>query len=447
MKIPQKPPDWLTILKANLDSILNSKNFEMLNEFIRRVERRDEYVNWDKFKYLDIPEDMPPEHAWSYLKLTRSSKMMKTELVAQDYGHFECCIPDNFLKNLLFIDKYTSGQILVSESTVHKSERKKYLTNSLMEEAIASSQLEGAATTRKMAKSMLRSGRKPTNHAEKMIFNNYKTIINIESLVSQPLSDEVVLALHRSMTIGTLEDPKSCGRFRIKDDEPIHVRDETGQILYEPPSPDRIPSMMKILYDYANNTTEEHFTHPMIKAINLHFYLSYIHPFMDGNGRTARALFYWYMLKQRYWMFEYLTISRIFLKARIQYAQAFLYTETDDLDLTHFISFHLKAVTIAIKKLLDYIKGKQKEMEEAAYHLKKYPELNVRQRELIKNSFDNPDTHYTIDSHSKIHRITYETARRDFLYLTKIQLFDKIKKGRKFYFIPSKDLYKKIKRM
>ena len=109
---------------------------------------------------------------------------------------------------------------------------------------------------------------------------------------------------------------------------------------------------MKILYDYANKNIEEEFAHPVIKAINLHFYLSYIHPFIDGNGRTARALFYWYMLKQKYWMFEYLTISRVFLKAPAQYARAFLYTEYDSLDLTYFISFHLKAVIIAIRELI-----------------------------------------------------------------------------------------------
>ena len=157
---------------------------------------------------------------------------------------------------------------------------------------------------------------------------------------------------------------------------------------------------------------------------------------MDGNGRTARALFYWYMLKQKYWMFKYLTISRVFLKAPAQYARAFLYTEFDDLDLTYFLSFHLKVVTIAIRELVGYIKYKQKEVRKIDFLFKKYPELNDRQRELIRQAFDKPDAQFTISTHQNTNNITYETARTDLLNLAKEQFLTKIKKGRKFYFIP-----------
>ena len=56
------------------------------------------------------------------------------------------------------------------------------------------------------------------------------------------------------------------------------------------------------------------FIHPMIRSIILHFWLAYDHPFVDGNGRTARALFYWSMLRHGYWLFEFISISQIILK-------------------------------------------------------------------------------------------------------------------------------------
>ncbi|MDD5292650.1 MAG: Fic family protein, partial [Candidatus Omnitrophica bacterium] len=177
----------------------------------------------------------------------------------------------------------------------------------------------------------------------------------------------------------------------------------------------------------------------------LHFYLSYIHPFNDGNGRTARALFYWYMLNKGYWMFESLTISKIFIKAPAQYARAFLYTEMDELDLTYFMSFNIKVIKIAIQKLIEYIKIKQVEIKGITQHLQKYPELNHRQRELLRHSLDNLDAQYTVQEHKTINNITYETARRDLLYLTEKKLLIKTKKGRKFYFMPSLDLNSKIK--
>lgn len=445
MKMPEKSPEWTAIISNSFGEIFDSEKLTTLTEFAGKIDQQEEYVYWDKFKYLGMPEGTSPELAWAYLKFARRSKVTKTNLLCKEGKHFGYWITDNTLRNLSFIDSHTKGQILVSESSVHKSEQKRYLMNSLMEEAIASSQLEGAATTRKKAKEMLRSGRKPRSHAEQMIFNNFQTIIKIKDLIKKPLNDELILKLHRSMTIDTLEDPDWCGRFRTDKDEPIYVKDKDEHILYEPPTADKISGMMEMLYNYVNENGDKKFTHPIIKAINLHFYLSYIHPFNDGNGRTARALFYWYMLNQGYWMFEYLTISRIFIQAPAQYARAFLYTEIDDLDLTYFISFHLRVIKIAINGLIDYIKRKQKEIKDIAYHLKKYPELNNRQKDLIRHALDNPDSQYAISMHQNIHNVTYEAARRDLLYIANKGFLTKTKKGRKFYFVPSDKLHKKIR--
>lgn len=448
MKIPEKAPDWFPILEGTFHTLFKDKSSERigkLNEFVSAIDQKDEYVYWDRFRYFTMPEEMLPKSVWAFLKLSRQSKIIKTKLINGNSKYFGYWIPDSVLKNLSFIDTHASGEMLIGEPTVHRSEQKKYLVNSLMEEAIASSQLEGAATTRKIAKEMLRSGRKPKSHSEQMIYNNYQTITKIKALTKHSLSERLILNLHQSMTDDTLEDPTACGRFRTKKDGPICVRDQENQILYEPPSADRISSMMQLLYQYANETSDKKFTHPVIKAINLHFYLSYIHPFMDGNGRTARALFYWYMLKHEYWMFEYLTISRIFLKAPAQYARAFLYTEMDDLDLTYFISFNLRTIKTAISELVNYIKRKQKETKEISYYLKKFPQLNDRQRGLIKHALAHPDSRYTISSHQTIHDITYEAARRDLLSLANNHYLIKTKEGKKFYFMPSEKLHKKIK--
>jgi Fic family protein len=444
MKIPELPPNWLNILRENLTSIFESEENSKLNEFVRRIERREEYVYWDKIKFLQLPESIKSELAWAYLKFSRQSKIQPTTLISKNGGRFGYWIPSSVLEKISYIDKYASGQILIDEPVLHSGERKKYLISSLMEEAIASSILEGAATTRKAAKEMLRSGRKPRNHSEKMVYNNYQTITKIKELIKSPLNNDLILELHHSMTVDTLEHSNECGRFRTDEDEPIYVKSPEGETLYTPPEPKKIPPMMKLLYDYANEDNSETFTHPVIKAINLHFYLAYIHPFMDGNGRTARALFYWYILKQKYWMFEFLTISRIFLKAPSQYARAFLYTENDDLDLTYFISFHLKVISIAISELISYMLNKQKEVRKIDRYLKQYQDLNERQKALIKHAMDNPESQYIISMHKTVNNITYETARTDLLELVKLGLLDKIKKGRKFYFVPLKNLSLKL---
>ena len=448
MKIPEQAPDWYAHFKDNdkCDKIFNKPNIEKLNNFVRKIEQGEEYIYWDKIKHMRTPEDISSEMGWAYLKFSRQSKINKIPLLCQEKKQFGFWTPDSILKNLSFIDRQTGGEILIEKEHVPKSEKKKYLISSLMEEAIASSLLEGAATTRKAAKKLLRTGRTPRNRAEQMVYNNYQTIVKIKKLLKYKLNDKLLLELHRSMTIDTLDNPDECGRFRTMKDDKIYVRSPEGQLLYEPPEASAISPMLKDLYEFANNETSEKYIHPVIRAVTLHFYLSYTHPFMDGNGRTARALFYWYILKHNYWMFEYLTISKIFLSAPARYARAFLYTEIDDLDLTYFISFHLRTIRIAINKLLEYIKAKQKEERDAVYLLRKFPEFNDRQKSLLKHALQNKNYVYSINEHKSFHNVTYESARKDLLDLQKKGIFIKSKKGKEYVFTTTKELAKKIRK-
>ncbi len=210
------------------------------------------------------------------------------------------------------------------------------MVRSLIEEVITSSQLEGAVTTREVAKKMLREDRRPSNRSEQMIVNNYHTMNHILTLKDQPLTKEPVFEIHREISEGTLNISDGAGRFRRKDED-INVSDIDGTGFHTPPPAEELESRMNAMCDFANGKTPEGFLHPVIRAIVLHFWLAYNHPFVDGNGRTARALFYRQMLYSNYWMFEFISISQFLRKAPTRYAMAFLHTETDENDLTYFI--------------------------------------------------------------------------------------------------------------
>ena len=174
-----------------------------------------------------------------------------------------------------------------------------------MEEAISSSQLEGAATTRQEAKKILREGRKPRNTSERMIVNNYRTIRHLGGLRDQPLSRELILEIHHEITQGTLESESDETEFRTGDDIIVGSKADPTKVYHYPPVSAKIPGMIDDLVAFANNDDE--FIHPIVKAIIIHFLIGYIHPFNDGNGRTARSLFYWYALK---YSTIYLSISQ-----------------------------------------------------------------------------------------------------------------------------------------
>jgi Fic family protein len=181
------------------------------------------------------------------------------------------------------------------KSPITSFEKTEYLKNSLLEEAIASSQIEGAATTTKVAWEMLKSGRKPRNESEQMIFNNLRGIKFIDEEVKSSLDFKLIIEVHRIMTANTSAED-CAGSFR---DGQIYVQDHIdGEIAHTPPEHKFVESLMGELCDFVNE--DKTFIHPIIKASIIHFMIGFIHPFKDGNGRTARALFYWFLLKKDY---------------------------------------------------------------------------------------------------------------------------------------------------
>jgi Fic family protein len=230
------------------------------------------------------------------------------------------------------------------------------------------------------------------------------------------------------------------GRFRSPEDEEIHVFDSDGQILHVPPgAADVLPAMVN-LCDFTNSDSKDEFVNPIVKGILIHFWIAYVHPFMDGNGRTARALFYWHMLKHNYWLFEYLSVSTAILSVRAQYYRSFLCSEMDDNDATYFIVYNLKAIHKALEILNAYIERKQKEKKSAFRFVVKYPALNLRQRALLASALEKPQEIYTIEVHANVHGVTYQTARIDLLGLRDMGLLEMRKEGKKFTFMPVADL-------
>ena len=278
-----------------------------------------------------------------------------------------------------------------------------------------------------------------------MIFNDHEALQMIKKHLHEPLSADLILALHARITRGTLEDASWVGRFRTPADRNLFVLDNDDQtVLHVPPDAALISESLRELCAFANSNGRDEFVNPVIKGILLHFWLAYVHPFMDGNGPTARALFYWFMLKHRYWGFEYLSLSTAILNDRTQYYRSFLYTERDGNDATYFIVYNLKAIRRALETLDEYIREKQKEKKQTYRLGPKYSSVNPRQRMLLANAFEKPKEIFAIETHANVHAVTYQTARTDLLGLTSLGLLQMRKEGKKFVFSPVPDLKEKL---
>ncbi len=396
------------------------------------------YIHWDQLRRkTPRPADLNAGEWWTGIRLARFSQSRPLPLEDTRGRPFLYMLPDRVLEALHRIDSGASGRIGVTEAVTNPATRDQFIVSSLIREAITSSQLEGASTTRAAAAQMIRAGRRPRNRSERMILNNYRAMREVREMKDRPLTVEAVLALHRAVTDGTLDDPAAAGRLQLPGEDRVEVCDAQGQILHGPPPADRLPARLRAMVRFANaenGADTPHgnpFLHPVIRAIMLHFWLAYDHPFADGNGRTARALFYWAMLRRGYWNFEFLSISRFLKAAPVQYAQAFLHTETDASDATYFIVHQVDVIQRALDALDRYLQLKAAQAARIDRLLRRRTDLNHRQLALLAHAVRHPDWEYTTRSHMTSHDVVYATARADLFRLAELSLLERQKRGRK----------------
>lgn len=408
------------------------------------VRSRREYIHWDKLRHLDPPEGLSSREWWWRIKFERVSDLRYVPLVDADGHPFGYSLPDAVLRRLHFVDQRCSGEIAMEEVvTGDEAARQRYLVNSLMEEAIRSSQLEGATTSRKKAKELLTTGREPRDRSETMILNNYRAMQFMRESIGKRLTPESVLSLHRVLTEGTLDAPDRAGRFQRPEEERVAVYDRHGgKLVHQPPPAEQLGGRLQAMCTFANGDGDQDdvFIHPVVRAILLHFWLAYDHPFEDGNGRTARALFYWLMRQQGYWLVEYLSISRILRNAPGQYMRSFLLTETDDGDLTYFIDYQLEVIERAVGELHRYLSRRTAEIRKVERMLKDRARFNHRQLALLSDAVRNPDRGYTFSGHARAHGVTHETARTDLTDLNDQGLLERSRVSRRLVFTPAAGL-------
>ncbi len=423
---------------------------DRLPELLRRgfVEDGRDYVHWDKVRQLEPPDGLSTEEWWLLIKWGRLNLQRAIPLADPAGAHFVYGVPDLVARRLHYVDQRCAGEVAMSEVvTADAQARQHYLVNSLMEEAIRSSQLEGATTTRRVAKELLQTGRKPRDRSERMILNNYRALLYMRDEMPAELTPGAVLELQRILTDGTLDNPNAAGRLQRPDEARVAVVDHIdGAVIHAPPPAEQLPERLRALCDFANEgETPDRFIHPVLRAILLHFWLAYDHPFEDGNGRTARALFYWYMRTHGYWLVEYLSISRILRRAPTRYTRSFVLTETDERDVTYFIVFQLGVIQRAVEQLHDYLGQRIKDVRAVETLLKGSDQFNHRQFALLANALRVPDAINTFQTHAASHGVTHETARADLLPLVEMGFLEMRRQGRRYTFVPPIDLARRLK--
>ena len=414
------------ILKQNKESALI---FSLVQKTFQ-----PEYLYWNKIEHKTFPKNISKEEFWLLVKTIRKAQSMKSVIKDKSGNYFNWIKLPKLEEFFHEIDLNAGGSLFISKKDVNKKNKQKFISRGVMEEAIASSQLEGANTTRKVAKQFLREERKPRNESEQMILNSYKTMQLIESeYKNKRMGVDVILELHGIITKDINSIPeKERGTFR-KDEDKIIVSDNY-EIYHEAPKMSFVKQEFERFIKFANDDLSESFVHPIIKAVMLHFWIGYLHPFTDGNGRLARVMFYWYLLKKDYWAFAYLPISKVIKESPIQYGNAYIYSEQDDLDLTYFIDYNIRKIKLSIKEFEKYFEKKSKENLKMNKLSKTKYSLNERQIQLLQYLYGDKNEKTSLSVHMNIYQVAKKTAIKDLKDMEELKFLTSEKQGRNIYY-------------
>lgn len=403
------------------------------------LDPKGRYLHFDKMRFR-FSKDLDPALAWAVVKSARNKQL--TPAIHLGEPEKECCYLYTPAMHLAIssCDQHTTTAALEWMcSKIGEGKHLQYLLKDLIEdEAISSSQLEGAATTTKAAKELLKRKKGPRSIDEKMILGNFKMMNLAWENRDKDLSVELIQELHQTGVEGISDEKYHPGEFKNTDDV---VVEGGGEIVHQPPPVEgldkRLGKFCKWVNQNHTDALSKDYMHPLVKAIIIHFTIGYEHPFHDGNGRVARSLFYWFMFKKGFSAFRYIAISTLLKAAPIQYGKSYLYTETDNMDLTYFLDYQCRVVARSISKFKKtYEKTVEGIMEFNAflYSSGLYSKLSEKQRVVFNVAKQGVASEFTITNVKENLNCAYNTAATVLNGLVDIGLFQKEKHGNEWVF-------------
>lgn len=404
------------------------------------LDEKGRYQHFDKLRFR-IPEGLDHVLVWSLVKLARERQLSDVVALGDPVHRCQLLLTPAIYAATSECDRHTTAAALEwMSSKIGEQKHVTYLLNDLIEdEAISSSQLEGASTTTRVAKDLLKRQRAPRTPDEKMILGNYRMMQFVWDNRARPLSADLIAEIHQVGVENIDDEHYYPGVFRANDE--VVVQDGDGNVVHSPPPAKGLEARLEALAAWANSNhsafKSNNYLHPLIKAIVLHFAIGYEHPFRDGNGRVARSLFYWFMFKHDFAAFRYIAISTLLKAAPVQYGKSYLYTETDDMDLTYFVDYQSRTI---IRGIADFKEAYEKTLADMnafnrfLFDSGLYAQLNDKQKTVLQVASDDKSMQFTAVNLKESLGCSYNTAASVLNGLVDLGLFHKRKDGREWVF-------------
>jgi len=237
------------------------------------------------------------------------------------------------------------------------------------------------------------------------------------------ISEKIILKIHQFTTEGILSDGQS-GCYRKV---PVAVVDGYGRVVFQPPPKNKVPDLMKDFVSWLNSN-QAHELYPVVLSGISHYEFVRIHPFVDGNGRAARALATLILYLKGFDTKRFFALDDYYNEDRGRYYAALQTVDQKTLDMTLWLEYFCEGVAVSMNRVKEEVL--ELSFDRRVKEKKGQIFLNDRQRKVLK--YLQTNLKITTEKYQKMFNVSERTARNHLNELVKLDLIKPIgpQKGR-----------------
>jgi cell filamentation protein, protein adenylyltransferase len=338
-------------------------------------------------------------------------------------------ITDGIASNLTRIER---ARGFLEAARLNEEWLKEMRSHALVTESHYSTHIEGTELTLEQAEKIL-AGKRVENIKEKdeIELKNYREALEFVSGhlgKKDPVTEELIRDIHEMLVKGVRGGEYSPGEYRKKQNYIINFA--TGETIYTPPKAVFVPDMMEELVRWINRSKD---ISPIIVAGIVQFQFVHIHPFLDGNGRTARLLSTLILYKTGYDFKRLFTLSEYYDRDRPTYYKTIQSVRDNDMDMTKWLDYFTKG----LKTQLVEVQEKGKSVIKKDLLLVKIKGLGLKKRQEIALDYILSKGKITTGEYIKITETSRATAKRDLQDLIEKGIIKKAgERGKGVHYVP-----------
>jgi Fic family protein len=261
------------------------------------------------------------------------------------------------------------------------------------------------------------------------VLNYLNVLENIEVLMkSSSLREQDILSIHRMVTEDTLDSPDDCGAYRNR--YVVVANRLTGQVIFRPPKNEDVPGLIKDLVEWINLGKVKELD-PVIEAGISHYEFVRIHPFIDGNGRTARVLATLILYLRGFDTKQFFCPDDYYDSNRQAYYKALRSVDQKTWDLTTWLEYFAEGVSVSIEAVKERVARLSSERLRKAER----GQIALTERQMMIVEFINLNGNITNRNVREMFKISDRAALKEIRKLVDLKVIESEGKGRSLQYI------------